>query len=187
VTGKQFGEFYKAIFDEWVRNDVGEMFVQMFDLTLAAWVGQPGPVCTMAPTCGNAMALEHNGDLYSCDHYVEPGHLLGNIMETPLEQLVDSSEQRAFGLAKMEGLPDVCMECNVRFACQGGCPRNRLVEMDDDGPDLNHLCEGYKAFFTHVDKPMEFMAGELRSGRDPANVMKAMDKISGKEGASENP
>ncbi len=94
---------------------------------------------------------------------------------------------RAFGLAKLDRLPNVCKECDVRFACQGGCPRNRLVESEDGGPDLNHLCEGYKAFFTHVDKPMEFMAGEIRFGRDPANVMKAMDKISGKEGASENP
>ena len=176
VTGKQFGEFYKTIFDEWVRNDVGEMFVQMFDLTLAAWVGQPGAVCTMAPTCGNALALEHNGDLYSCDHYVEPGQLLGNIMETPLDQLVDSPKQRAFGLAKMERLPDVCTECDVRFACQGGCPRNRLVESDDGGPDMNHLCEGYKAFFTHVDKPLNVMAQELRFGRAPSNVMQTLSQ-----------
>jgi uncharacterized protein len=178
VTGKQFGEFYTAIFDEWVMNDVGETFVQMFDLTLAAWVGQPGAICTMAPTCGNALALEHNGDLYSCDHYVEPGHLLGNIMETPLEQLVDSAEQRAFGLAKMDRLPDACTDCIVRFACQGGCPRNRLVEQDDGGPDMNYLCEGYKAFFTHVDKPMNVMAQELRFGRAPSNVMQTLSRSS---------
>ncbi len=187
VTAEQFGEFYGTIFDEWVRTDVGQVFVQMFDVTLASWVGRPGAICALAPTCGNALALEHNGDLYSCDHYVEPGYLLGNIMDAPMAELVDMDKQDSFGRAKKDRLPHVCEACEVRFACHGGCPKNRLVELDDGGPEVNYLCEGYKAFFKHVDKPMVFMANELRLGKDPANIMQALTHIREKDSGSKQP
>jgi uncharacterized protein len=187
VTAEQFGKFYGAVFDEWVRNDVGNVFVQMFDVTLASWVGRQGAICALAPTCGNGLALEHNGDLYSCDHYVEPGHLLGNIMDTPMAELFDTEKQESFGRAKLDQLPSECGECEVRFACHGGCPKNRLVVDDDGGPELNHLCEGYKAFFNHINKPMVFMANELRHGKDPANIMQALAHIKEKESGSEEP
>lgn len=174
VGGKQFGHFLKAIFDEWVRRDVGRVFVQTFDAALAAWVGQAPGVCIFDKTCGTAMVLEHNGDLYSCDHFVEPDYLLGNIIETDLAVLVGSTKQMQFGLAKRDTLPRYCHECRVRFACNGGCPKNRIRHTPDGEPGLNYLCEGYQAFFKHVAPQMEFMAGELAAGRPAANVMVAV-------------
>jgi len=174
VGAKQFGHFLKAIFDEWVRRDVGRVFVQTFDAALAAWVGQAPGVCVFAKTCGMAMVLEHNGDLYSCDHFVEPDYLLGNIIETDLAELVGVTKQMQFGLAKRDTLPRYCRECPVLFACNGGCPKNRIRHTPDDEPGLNYLCEGYQAFFKHIAPQMEFMAGELAAGRSPANVMVAL-------------
>lgn len=171
VTGKQYGQFLIAIFDEWVRRDVGRVFVQIFDVSLAAWLGQRPGLCIFEETCGNALAMEHNGDLYSCDHYVEPRFKLGNIKELPMLQMVGSKKQRDFGLAKRDTLPRYCRECSVRFICNGGCPKDRILSTPDGEPGLNYLCEGFKAFFTHIDKPMRFMASELRAGRPPANIM----------------
>ncbi len=171
VRPKQFGAFLIDVFDEWVRWDVGRVYVQYFDAALAAWAGAPQAMCVLAPTCGGALALEHNGDLYSCDHYVEPGHRLGNIMERPMAELVASEEQRRFGLEKRDGLPRYCRRCAVRFACHGECPRNRFAKAPDGEPGLNYLCPGYKAFFSHVDGPMRVMAELLRQGRAPAEVM----------------
>jgi uncharacterized protein len=170
VTGRSVGSeawgwFLIAIFDEWVRRDVGTVFVQMFDAALASWVGAPPAICIFAETCGDAVALEHTGDLYSCDHFVEPGYLLGNIARTPLAELVGSPAQRAFGAAKRDTLPRYCRECPVRFACHGECPKNRFIVTPDGEPGLNYLCAGYKAFFTHVDRPMRLMAELLRRGR----------------------
>ena len=176
VGAKQYGDFLIAVFEEWVRRDVGRIYVQMFDVALGSWTGQHS-LCIFSPTCGNALALEHNGDLYSCDHYVEPDYLLGNIKETHMIELIASDQQRQFGLDKMESLPGYCRECEVRFACHGGCPRNRFIntppsEAAPNGePGLNYLCAGYKAFFNHVDKPMQIMAGLLRRGRPPAEIM----------------
>ncbi|MDG6256617.1 MAG: anaerobic sulfatase maturase [Methanomicrobiaceae archaeon] len=147
VRPAQWGRFLCTVFDEWVRRDVGEMFVQHFDTALAAWVGHPPGLCTFAHTCGAAVALEHNGDLYSCDHFVQPDCLLGNIRETPLAALVRSEQQRRFGQAKRDTLPLACRKCPVRFACQGGCPRNRFAETPDGEAGLNYLCEGYRMFF----------------------------------------
>jgi len=170
VPSEQFGRFLSAIFDEWVRYDVGTVFVQSFDTALASWMGQPG-LCVFSPTCGNSLALEHNGDLYSCDHYVEPEYLLGNIRETPMEALVASEKQRAFGLHKLTGLPRYCRECDVRFACHGECPRNRFLATPDGEPGLNYLCAGYKFFFRHIGPAMDTMASLLRQGRPPQEIM----------------
>jgi uncharacterized protein len=174
VRSEQYGRFLISIFDEWVRRDVARIFVQTFDVALAAWAGAPPGVCAFAPTCGTALALEHNGDLYSCDHFVEPKHLLGNIQETPLLELVASEKQVRFGLDKLQGLPRYCRACEVRFACYGECPKNRFLKTPDGEPGLNYLCAGYRAFFWHIDEPMRFMAGELSCGRAPANVMSFM-------------
>ena len=170
VGAEQFGRFLIAIFDEWVRRDVGDVFVQTFDVALGSWLGQHN-LCIFSPTCGDALALEHNGDLYSCDHYVEPDYLLGNIQETPMRELVDSEKQRAFGQHKLSSLPKYCRECEVRFACHGECPRNRFITTPDGEPGLNYLCAGYKAFFNHIDAAMKIMAGLLRQGRFADEIM----------------
>jgi len=171
VTAEQWGRFLIAIFDEWVTRDVGRVFVQHFDAALAAWAGEPPAVCIFSPTCGTALALEHNGDLYSCDHFVEPDYLLGNILDTPLIELVSSDAQRQFGLNKRDTLPRYCQECPVRFACHGECPKNRFMETPTGESGLNYLCAGYRAFFTHIDQPMRQMTALLREGRAPAEVM----------------
>jgi uncharacterized protein len=171
VGAEQYGSFLISVFDEWVRHDVGRVFVQIFDVSLAAWVGEPPGLCIFSPTCGNALALEHNGDLYSCDHFVEPGYLLGNIMEQPMIDLVASEKQRRFGLDKLNTLPLYCQKCSVRFACHGGCPKNRFIETPDGKPGLNYLCAGYKAFFQHIDQPMRTMSELLRRNRAPAEIM----------------
>ena len=171
VKPEQWGTFLTTIFDEWVRHDVGTVFVQMFDAALASWYGAPPALCIFAETCGNALALEHNGDLYSCDHFVEPKYLLGNIKDTHMIELVASDQQRQFGINKRDSLPRYCRECEVRFACHGECPKNRFIETPDGEPGLNYLCAGYKAFFTHVDKPMRIMTELLRRNRAPAEVM----------------
>jgi len=165
VIAEQYGDFLIAVFDEWVRWDVGRVFVQIFDVALAAWVGARPGLCVFEETCGQALVLEHNGDLYACDHFVEPQYRLGNILETPLVELVGSEQQRRFGLDKRDTLPDICRTCEVRFVCNGGCPKNRLQ-------GVNYLCQGYRAFFAHIDGPMRFMAAELKARRPPANVMR---------------
>jgi len=170
VDAEQYGRFLNAIFDEWVRMDVGRVFVQMFDVALGSWVGQYS-LCVFSPTCGNALALEHNGDLYSCDHFVEPDYLLGNIQETHMIELIASDRQRQFGKHKLESLPRYCRECEVRFACHGGCPRERFIETLDGEPGLNYLCAGYKLFFNHIDQPMHKMADLLRRGRYADEIM----------------
>jgi uncharacterized protein len=159
-----FGRFLIEVFDEWVVRDVGRVFVQAFDAALASWLHLPASMCVFAETCGNALALEHNGDLYSCDHFVEPKHLLGNITDTHMADLLTSSRQRDFGLAKRDTLPSYCLECDVRFACNGECPKNRFTLTPDGEPGLNYLCAGYKAFFTHIGPLMELMADRVRSG-----------------------
>jgi uncharacterized protein len=171
VTGAQYGRFLIDVFEEWVRRDVGEVFVQMFDVALANWYGEPPGLCVHSETCGAALALEHNGDLYSCDHFVEPAYRLGNITDTPLGDLVASPAQQRFGEAKRDTLPRFCLDCDVRFACHGGCPKDRFVKTPDGEDGLNHLCEGYKAFFHHVDGPMREMCDLLDDGRAPAQIM----------------
>jgi uncharacterized protein len=183
VSGRQYGQFLTGVFDEWVRRDVGRTYVQAFDVALAAWTGQRPPLCIFEPECGRAMALEHNGDLYSCDHYVEPRQFLGNVVETPLVELVLSEKQLAFGEAKQETLPQVCLDCDVRFVCNGGCPKNRILAVEGEGRLLNILCEGYQAFFRHIDGPMRYMASELAARRPPAGIMAEMAPRSTARGA----
>lgn len=172
VGAEQYGRFLVDVFEEWARHDVGDVFVPTFDTALAHWLGmhQTG-ACVHAETCGDAVALEHNGDLYSCDHYVEPEHLLGNIAEgRTLLELVDSPQQRAFGHAKRDTLPAQCLRCDVRFACHGGCPKDRFLVTVDGEPGLHYLCDGYQRFFRHVDEPMQLMAALLRNGRDATGL-----------------
>jgi uncharacterized protein len=170
ISGRQYGEFLCAVFDEWVTRDVGEVFVQLFDVTLGAHFDMHS-LCVHAPTCGSALALEHNGDLYSCDHFVEPDHLLGNIHETPMVDLVASPRQVAFGRHKLESLPSMCVECDVRYACHGGCPKDRFATTPDGEPGLNHLCDGYKRFFGHSEPAMRTMADLVRRGRYADEIM----------------
>ena len=176
VGGREYGEFLAAIFDEWVRLDVGKVFVQIFDEALAAWWGHAPSLCIFQETCGLAMALEHGGDVYSCDHFVEPGHRVGNIGRSDLGTLVGSAKQLEFGQAKRDTLPRYCLECEVRFICNGGCPKNRFIGTPDGDPNLNYLCEGYRLFFRHVDGPMRIMAHLLRSGRSPALIMEVQNR-----------
>lgn len=171
VTAEQYGSFLITIFDEWVMQDVGRVFVQIFDVALAAWSGNNPGLCIFEETCGAALALEHNGDVFSCDHFVEPDYRLGNIGFVPLKDMVGSKQQYAFGQAKKTTLPRYCRECEVRFVCNGGCPKNRFIETPDGEPGLNYLCAGYRAFFNHINRPMQMMTAELRAQRPPANVM----------------
>ncbi|MEO6470154.1 MAG: SPASM domain-containing protein, partial [Acidimicrobiia bacterium] len=173
VDPAAWGSFLTAIFNEWVRRDVGEVFVQMFDAALASWYGAPPALCIFSETCGNAVALEHNGDLYSCDHFVEPAHLLGNITETHMLELMASPQQRAFGAAKRDALPQQCRECSVLFACRGECPKNRVAHTATGEAGLNHLCAGYLDFFTHIDGVMKLMADAIRRGGHAGEVMTA--------------
>ncbi|MEJ2209623.1 MAG: anaerobic sulfatase maturase [Anaerolineae bacterium] len=171
VKPLQWGRFLIDVFEEWVRHDVGKVFVQTFDAALANWYGQPGGVCIFQETCGLALALEHNGDVYACDHFVEPDYRRGNLLETPLAELVASPQQVQFGLDKRDALPAYCRACDVRFACHGECPRNRFSKTPDGDGGLNYLCAGYKLFFQHVDRPMRTMADLLRRQRAPAEIM----------------
>lgn len=180
VPAAAFGRFLIEIFDEWVKRDVGKVFVTTFDVALGSWLGQHN-LCIVAPTCGNALVIEHNGDLYSCDHFVEPDHYLGNVNATPLSTLVNSEKQRRFGQSKFTSLPKYCRECPVLFACYGECPRNRFIETPDGEKGLNYLCAGYRAFFEHIDQPMQTMARLLREGRYPDEIMAPADRASGPE------
>jgi len=186
VNAQAYGRFLIAIFDEWVKTDVGKVYVQHFDSALANWVGVPGAVCIFAETCGEALALEHNGDLYSCDHFVEPAHKLGNIRETHLIQLLASPQQIKFGQDKKNTLPRYCRECEVRFACHGECPKNRFIKTPDGEDGLNYLCAAYKAFFNHIDGTMKIMTSLVRGGRfaDEIMQMSAVEKESLLAGAS---
>lgn len=162
ITAGQYGAFLIAVFDEWLRHDLGRVFVQIFDVALAVWYGQPAGLCIFEETCGRALALEHTGDLYSCDHFVDPAHRLGRIDERDLIELVADPRQTAFGQAKRDALPRYCRECEVRFMCNGGCPKDRFALTPTGEPGLNVLCAGYRAFFNHIDAPMRRMAAALR-------------------------
>lgn len=177
VPPAAYGRFLAAVFDEWVQHDVGQVFIQHFDVALAAWMGYPAPLCTFATTCGRALALEHNGDLYACDHFVEPRHRLGNVQETPLVELVNAPNQQDFGRSKFTALPPYCLECPVLFACHGGCLKNRFTTTPAGNPGLNYLCPSYKHFFTHVGPYMEYMVHLLRQRRPAAEIMDHLDEI----------
>lgn len=167
----EWGSFLCSIFDEWVKTDVGEYFVQLFDATLANWCGVAPGICSMAETCGHAGVLEYNGDLYSCDHFVYPQYKLGNIHQHTITEMMYSPTQQQFGKNKRDTLPRQCKRCEYLFACHGECPKNRLSVSVDGEQGLNYLCQGYHHFFNHVASYMDFMKHELQEGRAPANVM----------------
>ena len=177
VTGRSvsaggYGRFLIDVFEDWVRRDIGEVYVQMFDVALANWDREPPGLCVHSETCGLALALEHTGDLYSCDHFVEPANKLGNIRDTPMIDLITSPQQTAFGQAKRDTLPRYCRECDVRFACHGGCPKDRFGTTPDGEPGLHYLCPGYKAFFGHIRPAMDAMCALLRADRAPSELMR---------------
>ncbi len=171
VSPRRLADFYIHIFDAWVRNDVGRVFVQFFDVALGNWMGAGSGLCQFAPTCGRAAVLEHNGDLYACDHYVYPRYKLGNIMETPLTELMASATQLAFGRAKQDRLPRYCQTCAVRPACHGDCPKHRFVPTPDGEPGLSYLCPAYKAIFDHMAPYLHTMAELIQAGRPAAEIM----------------
>jgi len=171
VTAAQYGRFLCTIFDHWVRHDVGRVFVQIFDTALAAWCGREPALCIFAETCGGALVIEHNGDVYSCDHFVDPQHILGNVNHISLPILVDSPQQLKFGCDKRDALPDYCRECEVRFACNGACPKDRFIRTPTGEPGLNYLCAGYRQFFNHIQEPMKQMANFLRAGLPADSIM----------------
>jgi uncharacterized protein len=171
VTAQQYGQFLIDVFEEWVRHDIASVYVQMFDVALANWYGEPSGLCVFSKMCGTALALEHNGDLYSCDHFVEPAYRLGNITQTHMIELIASDQQVKFGRDKFDTLPQYCLDCDVRFACHGACPKDRFITTPDGQPGLNYLCAGYKMFFHHIDPPMQLMVRLLQQNRAPAEVM----------------
>jgi uncharacterized protein len=176
VLPDQFGRFLCVTYDEWVRHDVGRIFVQTFEATLRNWLGMSSSgMCVFNETCGTGLAIEHNGDLYSCDHFVEPEYFLGNIQQEHMVELVASPQQLKFGSEKRDSLPRYCKECEVRFACHGECPKNRFILTPDGEPGLNYLCTGLKEFFHHVSFSMKIMAGLMRHGRDAKEVMGILD------------
>jgi uncharacterized protein len=185
VSAAQYGRFLVDVFEEWVRRDVGTVYVQMFDVALANWVGEPPSLCVHSETCGLALALEHTGDLYSCDHFVEPRYLLGNIKEQHMLELVSSEQQQQFGLDKRDTLPQYCLDCDVRFACHGGCPKDRFIETPDGEPGLNYLCPGFKEFFHHVDKPMRIMGALLGQNRAPSEIVRLYEAEDAKRGRND--
>ena len=171
VDGAAYGRFLLTVFREWLRADVGTVFVQAFDDLLGKHLGMPGGICVHQSTCGDALALEHTGDVYACDHYVQPDHLLGNLHHAPLAALVDDPRQRAFGDAKRDTLTAQCRRCPVLALCHGGCPKDRVARSVDGEPGQNHLCEGYEAFFSRTAPIMRAMAAAWHAGRPPASVL----------------
>lgn len=185
VSPDGYGRFLIDVFEEWVRRDIGEIYVQLFDATLANWAGEQPGMCVHCETCGSALALEHTGDVYSCDHFVEPRYLLGNISEHHLVDLISSEQQQAFGRAKRDALPAHCRRCDVRFACHGGCPKDRFTRTPDGEPGLNYLCPSFKLFFSHVSEPMRLMTVLLRQDRAPSEVTRIYAARDARRGRNE--
>ena len=171
ISGKAYGDFLTAIFDEWIKHDVGSVFVQLFETCVGVWLGYPASICIFNETCGNCLALEHTGDLYACDHYVQLDGRLGNIAELSIEEMAKSDQQYQFGQNKRDLLPNQCLHCNVRFICNGGCPKNRILQPKGETLPINHLCDGYQKFFRHIDQPMKLISALLKSGQSASDVM----------------
>ena len=176
VEAPQYGRFLCTIFDQWVRQDVGQVFVQLFDVALGNWMGLGSSLCVFAEKCGAAMAIEHNGDLFSCDHYVYPRFKLGNVMNTTLAEMAHSPAQIKFGNDKLDTLPQYCRNCEVRFACNGECPKHRFIQTPDGENGLNYLCAAYKQFFRHIDPYMRTMGQLLQRGQPAAEIMEILHK-----------
>ena len=171
VIPEDYGDFLIAIYEEWVRNDVGEIFVMNFEWALNLWIGNPSPVCVQAKQCGRSMVIEHNGDVYACDHFVYPQYKLGNILTDDLLSMVEKSVQSGFGVAKETALPRWCRECDILAACRGGCPKHRFVETIYDEPGLHYLCQGYRKFFLHIRRYLQVITQLLEHGRPASYVM----------------
>ncbi len=171
VTAKGYGAFMCDVFDEWVKRDVGSCFVQLFDVTLANWYGVQPSLCAFGEVCGDGMVVEHNGDVYSCDHFVYPEYRLGNITSNTLVDMYKSEEQQSFGRDKREALPMECKRCNYYFLCHGECPKHRFAYARNGEPYMNVLCEGYKMFFRHSDPYMRYMKTLLEKGEPASLVM----------------
>jgi uncharacterized protein len=188
VKARDYGRFLCEIFDDWVLHDVGACFVPTFDSILANWTGNMTSICVHAETCGHAGAIEHSGDLFACDHYVCPEYRLGNIFTDSLVSMMYSPRQIEFGRAKRDALPQYCRECEYLFACNGECPKNRIIQTPSGEAGLNYLCDGLRLFYAHVAPYMDFMAEELANERPPANVMAwARERIKSKPPAKNVP
>ena len=174
VTPEQWGKFLCAIFDEWVRKDVGKIFVEIFDCTLANWMGISPGICAYSKECGHAGVMEHNGDVYSCDHFVFPEYKLGNIRDHSLIDMLYGEQQQEFSRLKHSSLPRQCKECDMEFACHGECPKNRFMKDKYGDSGLNYLCPGYYHYYQHVAPYMDYMKQELMSQRPPSNIMKVV-------------
>jgi uncharacterized protein len=185
ISPDGYGRFLIDVFEDWVRRDIGEVYVQMFDVALANWHGEPPSLCVHTETCGLALAIEHTGDLYSCDHFVEPAFKLGNIRDRHMIELIASPQQKKFGLDKRDTLPRFCRECDVRFACHGGCPKDRFTDDPYGEPGLNYLCPSFKAFFHHVEGPMRAMSELLTAGRAPSELVRAYATEDAERGRNE--
>lgn len=175
VSGQAYGTFLTSIFDEWVQFDVGRVYIQIIESALSVWAGYRSGFCVFDKVCGRGLALEHNGDLYACDHFVDPAHRLGNILEIPLSELAGLPQQIEFGMAKVERLPAKCRQCKVQFICNGGCPKDRFTRQTGSTKEpLNYLCEGYLSFFTHIFEPMRVMAALLTQQKPPSMIMEIL-------------
>ena len=174
VTPEQLGYFLSAIFDEWVRKDVGKIFVEIFDCTLANWMGISPGICAYSKECGHAGVMEHNGDVYSCDHFVFPEYKLGNIRDHSLIDMLYGEQQQEFSRLKHSSLPRQCKECDMEFACHGECPKNRFMKDKYGDSGLNYLCPGYYHYYQHVAPYMDYMKQELMAQRPPSNIMKVL-------------
>ena len=179
VLPADYGTFLCRVFDEWIKNDVGRIFVQFFDVQLGLWAGAPASLCWFAETCGQGLALEHNGDLYACDHYVYPEYRLGNIMRTPMDALAALPVQDKFGTDKRDTLPGQCRACEFRFACNGGCPKHRFLKTADGEPGLNYFCESYQRFFAHAGDALRTMATLVHRGQPVADIMQLRARHAG--------
>ena len=175
VTPEQWGNFLCTIFDDWVHHDVGKTFVEIFDCTLANWMGVLPGICAYSKECGHAGVMEHNGDVYSCDHFVFPEYKLGNIRDQSLIDMLYGEKQQAFSRLKHTSLPRQCKECDMEFACHGECPKNRFEKDKYGEPGLNYLCQGYYQYYSHVAPYMDFMKRELLAERPPSNIMKVLN------------
>ena len=172
VSPRAYGKFLKDVFDVWYKKDIGEIFVQFFDNQLSLWTGNGAQLCVFAEKCGNSLALEHNGNLYSCDHYVYHDYLLGNIMRKEMREMIWSDDQMDFGNQKLDGLTDQCRACEFRFACNGGCPKHRFLTNKSGEPGHNYFCESYTMFFNHAGPRMQKMAQMLAMGRPASDAAK---------------
>lgn len=182
VSAEAYGDFLVKVFDRWIRRDVGKVHIQLFDCALGRWAGQAATMCYFSETCGRALAMEHDGNIYACDHYVYPKYKLGNLMNTTLGKLVDEPTAKAFGNAKRDTLPRYCRECEVRFACNGECPKHRFTWTPDGEWGLNYLCPAYKKFFKHIRPAMDIMKELLRTHRSPAEVMTLLPELRKRNG-----